>query len=146
MRRGPHIGKLPLISCSNHLSSASLTTLCSGFRNPFILDTFCSNALKVLVLFFLILLIVERTSNSWNTSSPTRTRPIVYLSYYFKFSLDAVNFPFIRDLKHVITLPVSCSPQSRNVKGNTLLLGKLYWNRWLAMSLYSRWLLLHMSY
>jgi len=34
---------------------------------------------------------------------PHSPPPIFYLSYYFNFPLDAVNFPFIRDLRHVIT-------------------------------------------
>jgi len=59
IRRGPLTGTLSLLCCLSHLSSASLTSLRSGFRNRFILDQFCSNALTVSVLFFQIVRIIE---------------------------------------------------------------------------------------
>jgi hypothetical protein len=48
-----------LLCCLNHLSSASLMSLRSGFRNHFILDPFGTNALIILVLFFQIVWIIE---------------------------------------------------------------------------------------
>jgi len=51
MWRGPLTGTLSLLCCWNHLSSASSTSLLSGFRIRFILDPLRSNAPLILVSF-----------------------------------------------------------------------------------------------
>jgi hypothetical protein len=111
MRRGPLIGTLSLLCCLNHLSSASLMSLRSGFQNHFILDVLCSNALIILILFLQIFWIVEFTRpNSRHTSA-----------FLFSFAICHItNFSFKTFLLFVTVAmssryqsPVNC--RSRNV-------------------------------
>lgn len=53
MRRGLLTCTLSFLSCLNHLSSTSLTSFCSGFRNIFILNSFSQKALIIFVLLLL---------------------------------------------------------------------------------------------
>ena len=105
MRRGPLIGTLLLFSCLNHLSSASSTSLRSGFQNCFILSPGHSNALIILVLLLQIVWIIEFTRQN------SRHMP----GFFFPFSVCRITLtflrrsklPFICDRSHVVTLAVS---------------------------------------
>jgi len=54
IRSGPLTGIVSLLSRLNYFSSASSTSFRPGVRNCVILELFCSNPLKILVLFFQI--------------------------------------------------------------------------------------------
>ena len=90
MRRRPLIVTLSLSCCLSNFSSASLTSLPSGFRNRLILDPFCSNTAIILVTFFQIVWIVEFTGpNSWHVFTFLfchflcyRSTEIVYTEFY----------------------------------------------------------------
>ena len=91
MRRGQLIGTVSLMCSFSHLSSASLTTLRSGFPDRFILDPFCSKVQIILVPFFHFVRIAEVTRpNSRHTSSFFFS--IFYWLYLFKFSSTFISF------------------------------------------------------
>ena len=87
-RRGRLIGKLSLLSCLNHLNSASVTSLRRDCRNSFILHPFWSYSLMILILFFQMFQIEELTSYS-------RNKPALYSPFssfhITNFSCDALN-------------------------------------------------------
>jgi len=101
----------------NHLSSASSTSLCSGFRNIVGLDPFCSNALIILVLFFQIIWIVEFTTPNSRYMS----------AFFLSFSVCHITLTFPSTLKSFLVFvtvamlslyqsPVNC--RNRNAEGN----------------------------
>jgi len=84
--KGPLTGSLSLLSCFNHLSSVSLTSLRSGFRNGFILEPLCSNALIILVLSFQIFWMVEFIrSNSRHALASFFSFHILFLVLHYIF-------------------------------------------------------------
>ena len=103
IRRGLLAGTLSCLSSLNQLSSASLTSLHSGFQNHFILIPFCSNEL---IIFPIVWIIEFMRPNSWHMSNFFLST--LYLSYHFNFSFNAENLPFVCECSHLITLPVSC--------------------------------------
>ena len=118
IRRVPLTGTFVTpLSCLNHLSSSSSTSLRSCFRNRFILNPFCSNALTNLVMFLQIIWIVEFTRpNSRHTSA-----------LFFPFSMCRVTLSFPSTLKTFLLFvtvamllgyqpPLNC--RSRHVGGN----------------------------
>jgi len=109
-----------LLCCSNHLSSASSTSLRSDFRNRSILNPFCSKAPIILFLFLQIFWIVEFTRPNFR-HTPT---------FFFPYSVSRMTLNIHSTLKNnffptLATLllhqsPVNC--RSWKVEGK----GKLY--------------------
>jgi hypothetical protein len=121
MRRRSLTGALPLLCCLNHFSSASSTSLCSGFRKRFILDPFCSNALIIMVLLFQIVWIVEFTIRSslhasFSSSSSRPLPPRFYFFNHFNFFFEAQNLLVNVSMLLLCQSPVNC--RSRKVEGN----------------------------
>ena len=84
MKRETFAGTFSLLSCLNHSSSPSSTSLRSGFPNCIILDPLCSNA------FF-----PNRLNRRiYETKFPTHVGLffIFYFSYHFIFPFDAPYF------------------------------------------------------
>ena len=109
MRRGPLTGTLSFLFCLNHLSSTSSMSLQSGFQNCFILNSFCSNALIIFILFFQIVWITEFTRpNSWHLSNLLFPYSICHIRTFLLFVTVVI-------LSHKQS-PVNWS--SRKVKGN----------------------------
>jgi len=87
--KGLLLGTLPP-NFLNRLSSASSTSIHSGFRKRLILYQFCSNALIVLVVFPYLL-----GRRIYETKFPTQGFfSVLYLSHHFKFSFDPQNLFF----------------------------------------------------
>ena len=87
-------------------SSTSLASLCSGFRNRFILNLFYLKTRKILFCF-------SKTYGSQYLQNQIPTHvsffvSIFYFLYHFNSSFDAQNLPSIYDCSHVTKLPVSC--------------------------------------
>jgi len=108
---------LSLLSCLNHLTSSSSTSLRSCFRNRFILDSFCSNARKSLVMYLQIVWIVEFTR--LNSRHPS--------ALFFPFSMCRVTLSFPSTFKTFLLFltvampschqpPLNC--RSRHVEDN----------------------------
>jgi hypothetical protein len=102
-RSGLLTGTLSLVSCLNHLSSASRTSLHSDFQNSIILYSFRSNAQKVFILFFLSF----RLQNLRDQIPNTR--------HFFFISISLITFTFssmikifVCDYVNNITLLISC--------------------------------------
>lgn len=116
MRRGTLTGTLSILCCWNHLRSASLMSLHSGFQNHFLLEPFHSNALVILVLFLQIFWIIEFIRpNSQHT-----------LNFFFPFFISHItlNFPSVFKTFLFVTVTMlsvyqsSVNCWSRKVDGN----------------------------
>ena len=78
------------LSCLNHLSSSPLSSLHSGFRDRFVLNSLYSKALTTLVLFFQTFFFLEFTiPNSRHNSA----------FFFFLFSICRINLTFPSTLK-----------------------------------------------
>jgi len=127
MSSGQHIGTLSLLRCYIHLSSASSTSLHSGFRNRCIFVPLRSNALLILVQFLQIVWIVELPWTNFRHTSAS------FFSI-FCFSCHP-NFPskvkiFLLSVTIATLLiyqsPVNCT--RRKLVGNFMLKADYRWN------------------
>ena len=108
---------MSLVRSLNHFSSASSTSIRSGFRNFFIFDPFCSNTLILFVVFPNLL-----DRKIYDTKFPTNVSflfALFYLSYHCNCSFYAQNLPFVHNCDPVITLPISYQRSSRKVEDNS---------------------------
>jgi hypothetical protein len=114
MKRGPLNRPLSPLCCLDYLNSVSLTSLHLGFRNCFMLDPFCSNAL---IIFFFPDHLNCRIYNTKFLTHISFLFSIFYLSYHFNFSFQAHDLPFIHDGSHLIMLSISHWLQEKKHRG-----------------------------
>jgi len=94
VRRESLTDTLLLCVAKNHLSSPSMTSLPSGFRNRCIFYPFRSNTIIIILVFFSqIFWIVEFTRPNSRLRSTFFFFSIFYFSYRCKFPFDAQNLP-----------------------------------------------------
>jgi hypothetical protein len=116
MRRRPPTGTLPLLCCCHkQFSSASSTSLHSGFRNRFSPDQFCSNALIVSVF-------PNRFDRKiYRAKFPTLVSfllSILCFLYHFHFFFDAQNFSLLVTVAMLPRYQSAVKCRGRKVEGN----------------------------
>jgi len=116
MRSEQLTGTLSLLCCYNHLSSASATSLHSGFRNRCIFGPLRSNAILILVLFLQIAWIVEFPWTNFRHASSSFFS-IFYFSHHSKFSFEGQNLPSFRHCSNITILPVSYKLHEKESSG-----------------------------